>query len=298
MMRWLRGMGWLLLWLWPTLDSASAATLLGFNHSTQLTELSGAERSLRDPTRLWAVNDSFGKAQLHALREDGEWLGAVTVNAAENHDWEDLAAFRENDKPYLLIADTGDNGGLRAALSLLVVVEPERADVRSVELAWRIDFRLPEGPRDVESVAVDASEHCIYLIAKRHFPRVLYRLPLHPLDNGVVLLAERVGSFDTLPAASAKEIEQDPQYGRFRGDVTALALDPAGHYALVLSYRDAYFYKRSTGQSLLAALQNEATRLNLPPMPQAEALALDPASGSVVVLSERLGAPIYRLRLP
>lgn len=278
--------------------TATAAQLLGLNHSAQVSEISGAARSLRDPTRLWVVNDSFGKAELHALRDDGEWLGAVGVAGVENQDWEDLAAFREHGEPYLLIADTGDNGGLRSALSLLIVKEPEHADTAEVALAWRIDFRLPEGPRDVEAVAVDVQERSVYLIAKRHFPRVLYRLPLHPDVADITLLAERVGSFDTLPAATAKEIQQDPQYGRFRGDITALALDPAGRFALVLSYRDLYFYPRRAGQSWLAALRARPIRLDLPPMPQAEALALDPASGSVIVLSERLGAPIYRLRLP
>ncbi len=278
--------------------TATAAHLLGLNHSAQVSEISGAARSLNDPSRLWVVNDSFGKAELHALRDDGEWLGAVSVNGIENQDWEDLAAFREHGQPYLLIADTGDNGGLRSALSLLIVKEPEHADTAAVGLAWRIDFRLPEGPRDVEAVAVDVQERSVYLIAKRHFPRVLYRLPLHPESSNPIQLAERVGSFDTLPAASARELHDDPQYGRFRGDITALALDPAGRYALVLSYRGVYFYPRRPGQSLLAALRGHPTRLDLPPMPQAEALALDPASRSVVILSERLGAPIYRLRLP
>ncbi|MGD9583594.1 MAG: hypothetical protein AB7V26_07980 [Lysobacterales bacterium] len=278
--------------------AASAATLLGLNHHAQLSEISGAARSLNDPSRLWVVNDSFGTAELHALHEDGEWLGAVGVAGVENQDWEDLTAFRENGQAYLLIADTGDNGGLRDTLSLWVVPEPESTDSAPVEPAWRIDFRLPEGPRDIEAVAVDAPNHQVYLIAKRHFPRVLYCLPLHPQDSGIPLVATRIGSFATLPAASAREIHDDPQYGRFRGDVTALALDPAGRYALVLSYRDLYFYARRPGQSWLAALHTRPTRLGMPPMPQAEALALDPASRSAVILSERLGAPIYRLRLP
>lgn len=297
-MRMLLGVAWMLGIGWLAAGAAGEAVLLGLNHHTAINEISGAARSVRDPTRLWVVNDSFGKAELHALREDGEWLGAVAVAGVENRDWEDLAAFTEHGQPYLLIADSGDNGGLRDRLSLLIVAEPERTDAAPVALAWRIDFRLPEGPRDIEAVAVDAPNGLIYLIAKRHFPRVLYCLPLHPQHTDIPLVATRVGSFDTLPPASAREIRRDPQYGRFRGDVTALALDPAGRYALVLCYRDVYFYPRRPGQSLLDAFRSRPTRLRMPPLPQAEAMALDPAARSVVVLSEYLGAPIYRLQLP
>lgn len=285
----------------PALAATPAAPralrLLGLNRDPRVDEISGAALSLRDPTQLWVVNDSDDGAVLHAISRDGSWRARVRVVAATATDWEDLSSFQLDGQPYLLIADTGDNGGLRDHLSLLVVGEP-RADQPSAAIAWQLDFRLPEGPRDIEAVAVDGSAGSVYLIAKRHFPRVLYRLPLRPAATGSTLLAERVGSFDTLPAATAAELAANPKFGRFQGDITGLALDPQGRYALVLSYRGLYFYPRFVGQSWLQALSHPPQRLSLPPMPQAEGLALDGQQKLAIVLSERLLAPIYQVVLP
>ncbi len=273
------------------------AELIGVIREGRINEISGAALSQRDPNHLYVVNDSQNGAWLHMVRRDGGALGKLRVNGAENHDWEDLSAFVLDDKPYLLISDTGDNGGLRESLELLIVVEPELPLADSVDIAWRIPFVLPEGARDIEAVAVDASSASIYLIAKRHFPRVLYRLPLHPHATDKPLLAERVGYFNTLPPASDVEKSRDPKFGRFRGDITSLALDPAGGFALVLSYRDLYYYPRLPGEDWLAALQAEPRRILLPALPQAEAVAIDAAAGDAIVLSEHLLAPIYRVSL-
>jgi hypothetical protein len=157
---------------------------------------------------------------------------------------------------------------------------------------------LPEGPRDGEAVAVDAKADTIYLIAKRHFPRVLYRLPLRPRLADTVLVAERIGTFNTLPPANNVEKNRDPKFGRFQGDITALALDAKGARVLVLCYRDLYVYARTPGEPLLKSLSRKPRRMHLPPMPQAEAIAWGPSSNTAIVISERLLAPIYRLTIP
>ena len=272
--------------------------LIGMIHDPAISEVSGAAVSRHNPMHLFAVNDSQHGPTIHVISRDGSALGQVHINNAENRDWEDLASFTQHGRPHLLIADTGDNGGLRASLTLYVVDEPKLPLPTSIDVAWRVQFRLPEGPRDIEAVAVDAASASIYLIAKRHFPRVLYRLPLRPADSDSVQLAERVGTFNTLPPASDVEKNREPKFGRFRGDITSLALDPEGQYALVLSYRDLYFYSRAPGESLLRSLARRPLRMRLPPMPQAEAIALDAANYHAIVISERLLSPIYRAVLP
>jgi len=272
--------------------------LIGIIHDPAISEISGATVAQHDQRHLFAINDSQNSATLHVLSHDGSAEGQVHINNAENRDWEDLAAFTLNGRPYLLIADTGDNGGLRASLTLYIVAEPKLPLPESIDIQWRIRFRLPEGPRDIEAVAVDAASASIYLIAKRHFPRVLYRLPLRPADPDVIQLAERVGTFNALPPASNIEKNREPKFGRFQGDITSLALDPERRYALLLSYRDLYFYRRAAGESLLQSLARKPRRKHLPPIPQAEAIALDADDGYAIVVSERLLAPIYRVAIP
>ena len=274
-----------------------AVQLIGMLHEPSVSEISGAAVSQRNPAYLFAVNDSQNSPVLHVLARSGGVVGTTQVNGVVNRDWEDLAAFTLDGQPYLLIADTGDNGGLRSSLQLLVVAEPAVPAPPTVDVAWRIAFRLPEGARDIEAVSVDVAESAIYLIAKRHVPRVLYRLPLRPAEDAGVLVAERIGTFNTLPPASNAEKNRDPKFGRFRGDVTSLALDPGGHYALVLSYRDLYLYRRADGASWLQALSGKPRRLHVPLLPQAESVALDARAGDAIVLSEGLFAPIYRVAI-
>lgn len=272
--------------------------IVGLVRQTGISEISGAATSKRNPETIYTVNDSQNSASLHLITPNGARIAKIRVNGAENHDWEDLDAFLLDGKPYLLIADTGDNGGLRSSLNLIIVEEPTQPSPKSVDIAWQIEFKLPEGPRDIEAVSVDTASNSVLLIAKRHFPRVLYQLPLQPERSEKPLLATRIGTFDTLPTATAIEKKNDPKFGRFRGDITALALDPAGRFALVLSYRDLYFYPRTAGEDWLQALQKTPVRLHVPATPQAEAIALDAASHHAYVLSERLLAPIYRVPLP
>jgi hypothetical protein len=284
-----------------TANSALAnggAELLGVIHDPAISEISGAAVSQRDSNQLYALNDSQNGAVLHVISSAGAAIDAVRVNGARNRDWEDLAAFTLDGDPYLLIADSGDNGGLRAFLTLYIVAEPERPLPDAIDVAWQVNFKLPEGARDIEAVAVDARAEAIYLIAKRHFPRVLYRLPLRPVHGDAVLVADHIGTFSTLPPASNVEKNRDPKFGRFQGDITSLALDATGRHALLLSYRDLYLYTRLAGEPLLKSLSRKPRRLRLPPMPQAEAIAVDPAGATAIVISERLLAPVYRVVIP
>jgi hypothetical protein len=79
-----------------------------------------------------------------AIKADGGRLATMALAGAENIDWEDLDAFDLNGKHYLMVADTGDNGGIRKQLTLYVVEEPARVrDGGSLKPAWTINFRWP-----------------------------------------------------------------------------------------------------------------------------------------------------------
>ena len=66
----------------------------------------------------------------------------LRVAGARNTDWEDLAAFELDGRHYLLIADTGDNGGLRRTLQLHVVRRARSAARRRRAAAGLVD-RVP-----------------------------------------------------------------------------------------------------------------------------------------------------------
>ncbi|HEY1122613.1 MAG TPA: hypothetical protein VGE67_13465, partial [Haloferula sp.] len=82
-------------------------------HAPGVDEASGIAVSPMHPDRLWIVNDSGCTADLYRTGTDGADHGRVAVKGVKNIDWEDLSSFVLDGKPYLLIADTGDNGSIR-----------------------------------------------------------------------------------------------------------------------------------------------------------------------------------------
>src|SRR3546814_2216137 len=94
---------------------------------------------------------------------------------------QDIAAFELDGRRDLLVADTGDNGGLRRSLQLHAIEEPtsldEVAQHAPLEPAWSIAFRWPDGARDCEAVAVDAQRGEVLLISKKRTPPELFALP-------------------------------------------------------------------------------------------------------------------------
>jgi len=129
--------------------------IVGELQSRDLDEVSGLAQSARDPAILWAINDD-GPATIYAIDKTGKARGHVRIADALNRDWEDIAAFALGGTAYLIIADIGNNDGDRDVVTLYVVEEPRPED-EAVDIAWRIDYRYPDGPRDAESLAVDSA---------------------------------------------------------------------------------------------------------------------------------------------
>lgn len=162
------------------------AQLSGLLLDSQLDEVSGLAASHGHGDVLWLLDDGGNPARLFAVSRRGRKLATVTVEGVVKTDWEDLAAFDLDGRHYLLIADTGDNGGLRKTLQLHVVEEPARIQDGTLRPAWSIAFRWPDGPRDVEAVAVDAERGEILLISKKRQPPELFVLPLRQIGRAHV----------------------------------------------------------------------------------------------------------------
>ncbi|HZX79720.1 MAG TPA: hypothetical protein VFE72_02050, partial [Lysobacter sp.] len=144
----------------------------------QLRETSGLVVSHRHAGVLWLHDDGGNPARLFAVNRDGDRVATLRVEGVPKTDWEDIAAFERDGRSYLLIADTGDNGGLRKTLQLHAVEEPAALQNARVKPAWSIVFRWPDGPRDCEAVTVDARRGEVLLVSKRRQPPELFRLPL------------------------------------------------------------------------------------------------------------------------
>lgn len=274
-------------------------SLAGFVTDPRIGEISGLAASRRRNDLWWAHNDSGNPASLYAITAAGGVVAEYAVDGVVNRDWEDLAAFDLDGRPWLLVADVGDNGGLRRDVRLILVEEPAIGGATQGRLRpeWVLTARWPDGPRDVESVAVDPERRTIYLLAKRRVPAQLFALPLEaPASPDEVRTIRQIGTVPGIPQPTPDEIAASPEIGRWLGQPTAMDRRADGSF-VVLTYRDAYLFLARPDDDAAATLRRTPQRLGLPPMPQAEAIAFDRDGRSILATTERLPAPIVRARL-
>jgi hypothetical protein len=258
-----------------------------------LDEISGVAASRRVDDLYWVHNDAPRPATLVALDGQGRVRGSVRIDGVRAVDWEDIASYTFDGKPWLLIGDIGDNAGVRKELELLAIEEPPlNADgaIAVTKPAWRLRFRFPDGAHDCEAMAVDTTTGEILLLTKRTPRPMLYRLPLGPGD-GSVAIAERLLALDSIPAPTADERSARFPAARLGGSPTAMDIDAAGRRVAVLTYRDIWIFTRKREENWAAAFAHRPLRLPLPPLVQAEALGFDRSGRRLRVSGERLPAP-------
>jgi hypothetical protein len=263
----------------------------------ELAEVSGLAASQVQPGRYWSNNDGGNGETLQLLEADGTRVASITIDGVTNTDWEDLDGFRLDGKPYLLVADTGDTGGLRKTLRLIVIEEPAKLrDGEHVPVAWTIEFAWPDGARDCEAVAVDPRRGEVLLISKKRVPPELFRVPLRPEDNAVQV-AELVGTLSGITQPREQELRENPVYGRYRSQVSGADLSPNGRVLAVLNYSRIYFFVRPAGREWTQSLLGRAGALDFPWLPQAEAIAFSLDGSTVLIGGEQRPSPLLRFRI-
>ena len=274
----------------------SRAEYAGVFTDPELDEVSGLAASHAHPGIYWAENDGGNGPRLIAINPDGSRIASYTVAGAENVDWEDLDSFELNGKHYLLVADTGDNGGIRKNLVLYVIEEPARLrDGDTLRTAWSIKFRWPDGARDCEASAVDAAAGEVLLISKKRVPPELFRVTLKPSPG--VQTAQLVTTLDKIAQPTQAELRDNPVYGRYRSQISGADLSPNGRVLAVLNYHSVHLYVRSPRQDWAQAMHKAPGQLALPWLPQAEGIAFSIDGQSLLVGSEQRPSPLLRLHV-
>ena len=276
-------------------SGAPEPRLAGLLFDGGLDETSGLAASRIHRDTLWLIEDGGNPARLHAISRRGRRLASFAVGGVANTDWEDLAAFVLDGQRYLLVADTGDNGGLRRTLLLHAIAEPTRLDDGAMlRPAWSIAFRWPDGARDCEAVAVDAARGQILLVSKKRQPPELFVLPLRPRAGGLQT-ARRVGALGGVPQASREEQRAAPARARTRSQVTAADVSPDGRMLAVLTYEHVLLYPRDAGERWSRATTRAPRVLALPWLHQPEALGWTVDGRGLYATGEFSPAPLVYL---
>lgn len=265
----------------PTL----APVVIGRLEDPNIREASGLARSQREENVFWIINDNGAKEWVHAINPRGKRIGEFDLKKSDNVDWEDLASFSIDGKPYLLVADIGDNDAKRKSRTLYVVKEPVAAKNEKKKVAWQVDFRYPDGPRDAESVAVDIENQRALVLTKRNTPPVLYEVPLHPADDKKVT-AKWLGTIRSLPRPSRRDVEFAPKTNDWHWQPVGMDISADNLAAVILTYRAVYYYTRQPDQDWFDALNTRPRRVSLGNFRNAEAIAFGNDSRMVVVTGE------------
>jgi hypothetical protein len=199
-------------------------------------ESSGVVASRRHPGLLWTLNDSGGDPVLFLTDTTGASLGAFTVSAATNVDWETLGRGRCGEAECLFIGDTGDNGERRHSVTLYRIPEPvplspPRDAVVDGTRAVRVEY--PDRPHDVEALYVEPDGSVVLITKGRSRGILSFRVPARAWPTGGAVRAERL---DSLPIA--------PSLSRGRA-VTGAAISPDGRRVVVRTYRELWFFTRA-----------------------------------------------------
>ncbi|GAB3089971.1 hypothetical protein [Lysobacter terrae] len=274
-------------------DAARNGSLSGVLLDSQLAEISGLAASRRHRDVLWLHDDGGNPARLFAVNTDGDRLATIRIEGMTKTDWEDMAAFRMDGRDYLLIADTGDNGGLRRTLQLHVIEEPAEVQNARLKPAWSIAFRWPDGARDCEAVAVDERARQVVLISKKRQPPEVFVLPLAPSRG--IQTARLVGHLAGVPQPDPAELRANPKQARIMNQVTAADISPDDRTLAVMTYRNLLLYPRRPGQSWAQAVAASPKVSELPWLPQAEALGWTADGKALYATGEFIPAPLYRI---
>lgn len=268
--------------------------------SSVINEASALSRSHRRDDVLWTLNDSGGEAMIHALNTDGEHLASflLTGPGVINQDWEDMGSFTRNGRHYLLIGDVGDNFAWRPDITLYLVEEPvlpERSEpgtVLKTPVLHTFRVQLPNGPRDIEALAVAEDENAAYLISKRDYRPLLYRVSLAVADGNAVSERRAI----ELGPISIPRADRNNGYFNW---VTAMDFSESGRWAYVGTLSHGYRYARAPGQTWQDALQQQPVAFSQPKLSQIEGGCFDGRDEQqLFVISENLPAKMARIKLP
>ena len=263
--------------------------------SRRLDEASGIQAG---PGGVFFVHNDEGK-RLFLTDASGRDLGSAKVQGAKSRDWEDMTRVPGADGPLLVLGDIGDNHSRRSRLSLYFLREPSPENLEAgLEVAHRLSFSYPDGPRDVEAMAYDPAHGQILLLSKRDQPPRLYGLPLDLALWQHEMEAKFLGEVPGLRPPTRADILRSPTRGLWVSQPTGMDISPDGRTAAVITYRSLYLFRREGQESWAQAFQRQPTEYVGPPGVHDEAVSFSLDGRSVFVTTERRPAPLYRLDLP
>ena len=186
-----------------------------------------------------------------------------------NRDWEDIAigAGPVKGKNYLYVADIGDNQAQFDFKYIYRFEEPlwSKEKEKLITLIDTLVLRMPDSPRDAETLLIDPMGSDLFIISKREQAVGLYHAP-YPFGRDTLLLNKVL----TLPMTQ----------------IVSGSISADGQEVLLKDYDHVYYWKRSGKESLTRLLASEPVELPYEREPQGEAIGWSRDAKAFYTLSE------------
>ena len=284
----------------------------------------------------WTINDSGNPAEIFLFGSTGQKLAHVKLTGARNKDWESLASFTYSGKRWGLVADVGDNQRLLGGHQLYFFRDPTDSiakhknakqdftkndfeKLKSLE-ALPFEFHYQPGEstesseqdgskkksgligQDCEAVAVDPTTLDIWFVEKVHLNRDrkvvpgIYVLPM-PKSQLAVHTGDLSAAADAIQESTVVPIAK--RIGSFPVRyVSGMSFSLDGKKLIIRNYLTAHLFIRPDDKTWQqTVVEQKPLIVALPLQGQGEAICFAEDSRSVIVTSEGVRQPIWKVDL-
>lgn len=260
-------------------------------------EASGIADSRTNPGVLWLHNDSGDGPYLYGVDRKGQLRAVYKVGSATARDWEDMAwGPGPNGKgSFLYMGDIGDNASRRTDAVVYRIPEPKisakvgtkKDPLQTDAPTIRRDFQYPDGPHNAEALLCHPKTGILYIVTKEPSGvSGVYKFPTEPANGQAKSTLSKVGTITIADEAVP-----------FPNLVTGGAISPDGKKVILRTYAAAYELKLPDGVKDFDVIwKTRLTQIELPPVPQGEAICYSVDGKSLLTTSEKAPAPLIELK--
>lgn len=239
--------------------------------SKKLEEASGLVASVANPGMMWTVNDSGNAPEVYLIDDKAAIVMTCVLDGVKNRDWEDIAIARDasGGLAYLYVGEIGDNEARYEYKYIYRLKEPSFKKEKEiiVDSIETYVIALPDGPRDMESMAIEPNTGDLYLISKREEKVTVYRVLSENFIAGDTIIPEPVAML--------------PYH-----NVVAADFSYDGKEFLAKTYDEIFYWSGLDSLSVPQALAKTPILLNYQPEPQGESIAWSLSGDGFFTLSE------------
>lgn len=262
-------------------------TVAGRLMNRAMNETSGIAASGIFKDMYYVHNDSGDESRFFMISPDGK-LHHIFKYYSGTDDCEDVAVGPgpAKGKSYVYIADIGDNGSNREAITIYRFEEKKAWLKDSINnLAWqKLYLKYPDGPKDAETLMIDPIDNLFYIVTKRTDTVRIYTSPLTHKANDTLTLNYRGKLF-------------------FEGTkpfkwITSGDMSKDGKKVLLKNYEKVYYWKRKGKEHIWQTLLKTPEILTYQVEKMGEAIGFAADGKSYYTVSEGVFAPIYYYTTP